>query len=700
MKKNIFIVLFLLALVLAGCGKKNNYDINVNNFESFYDVTPTFIIDDVSFRYKVTFEEKEEFNVSDLLLSFELHFKIHKNDGSIIYYEVIVADLEKTFYEKLVMEESIYKVELYYFYLTKSSGSVTSKNEIILNNKEYIHLDKTPKSQSLVKEDEVLDNELLLTELNKKLDLYDVENQNSFSITQWNYVTLKLDGKIMNRTFDSQYSYLQADPFYVHTNVSSVNTIIQESENGYLMAAYDVAAEKHNDRTIIYPLYLEDSEEITDGVTDGIEDYSIDATKMKIEVEGNSYIVNAFIKDIIDEDTYDMLVQMYTELNLDTTIIDETIITVTYTFKENYVEIDTYIAIEIENIETIVENITTIKFESVDFVDIFDEELFIFKPNQIISNAIPLSKLDVKYEIPFNTLDGPHYYKFDLTKGQYDLEVFGRDYSKFKIYNEFHHEIDFNIFKEKNTYNDNITMTFVIHEDGIYILEYEKYLLTNEYQFMLSKLNYETVFNKNQMQELTSSTYNLDFEGTKDIIGYYAKSLKNSVLKIKKLENDSNHLKVMYFKDDMMQINEISTYSDVYIPFSRNMNFYFFDDEFDINNNYQIDIEVVTSSIYQSSNYNNMVILTDSFTETPIIMGELMDNSYLKFRIEEKATYKLLFEEIVGYVPSVNLYTKNNEYIDDISEYDQMELEVGDYYIEASYKYLLYIFNVAIVKVD
>lgn len=690
-------------MFLVGCREEKEYKISGNNVESFYDIDLDYEIKDDGFRYNLSLDDKYKMSSENFAISFEIVFKVHKTTGGYTYQGSFVYNLQEFEHTEFFNDRNISEVELHYIYVTYSQGYVYSKSRIKVKVKTYKYLTNPPFTGELVKEDEVEENIVLNNKLQERMDYFNIESKNKVKIKNSISTIVKKSGNTLSSSTINQTIHLQNTPFYMHSYSLGINTIVFENNNNLFIGMYNTI--NTDGKNVVTPIYSELPEFPTN---ETINEYEIDPTKMKIVEDNDSFIVTAYVADILDEETYEMLTELYDSLDIDPSVLDSSIVSVIYTFYSDEVKIETNVSVRVESIETNVKLTIEISFEDFELIDVTDEERFVIEPSNMMTPAMPYSELDKQYSSEVNTSDEPHYYKFEIEAGQYDLTTPKYGFPYVKIYDSNFNLLNTNIFLESGRIQSHIGYTFIIPSDGTYYLEYMQNITLGGYEMMLSKLDYKSIFDKNNMSELTTGKYKLEFEGYKDIIGYTINVPRNAAIKLSvPSEEDFGAINVLYehkgYLYDSNNMTETGIYNnyETFIAITKNnQNFYFYPIEFDENKVYELEIEIIKSNDYLSSDYNNMPILTEEFTKVPIITGALQDPSYLKFSIIEAGQYRFVYDLIKDFGTEVELYTKYGQIVDVYNKYSKFDLEVGDYYIKVYYGYFLDIFNLAIEKVE
>lgn len=702
MKKYILPFLIVFLIFLSSCeANEKEYELKIDNLENFFEIVIDNEITKNGIKYTLNLNEKNTLDLEDFNISLEIHFKVYRINGDYIYRDTKITNLRTNTYSGFISNENVDYAETYYIYINNVSGKVYSTKNFENKEYKYTHLDKPIFLDDLVKDKEKnLEN---FNELNEKLNSYAFENQNYLQINLSTFTSTKIDGKTIYSDLQSQSTKANNHLKYIEMSIGNIRIIVKEEDNTLITYTYDINGLTYDDKYLVYPTY-NNIPDILD-VENPIE-YEIDPNKMNVSKIGTGYLISAYIKDIIDEETYNGLIELYESLSLDTTIIDTTIVEVKYILTQT-IEIETNITIKINGVETTVKNTQKISFDEFEIIDLNNKDIFEISPSIELNSNIPFSELDEFYKTSVNSMNYPHYYKFNLEKGQYDIKYTSYHKPYIKVYDSTFRVVDVNPFVESSHFHDEIKMTFIIPKDGIYYIEYMQHTSSYGYDFMLSKLEYETIFDKKNIPSISTGKVFLDFEGSKDIIGFSINVPNNSAIRLKTTDGfDYGDVSVLYehkqYSTDMpmMVTQYISILESTFIAITkRPQYFYFFPNDFDSNLIYEIEIEVITSNSYLNSNYGYMQELTEEMTKTPIIIGSMQQASYLKFTVNEKSKFKFIIEDIVGYTTSVVVYKKSGELHGEFSTYGEHELEKGEYYIKFYYEYLLSIFNVSIEEI-
>ncbi|MCR1809349.1 hypothetical protein [Haploplasma modicum] len=694
MKKFAVVVLFLATFIFTGCSKNNTYLISTKNFESFYDVNVSVNSEKRSFQYKIEFTEKESFKVSNFNVSYEVYFRVQKNDGSIVFKSSKVSDLKEEIFVEDIKEDEIYKVEFYYFYLNDSTGKIKTKNDITIKEKEYVHLDKVEREKTLVKEDEIEENENNFLIFNDLISKYDIKNENQLKINYYEYKNIKQDGTFREKIESTTNYNFQAEPFYFHKSNLSENTIITKEQDTFIVQKFDSKL-TYEDKFIISTEYVDEMKKYNTLYFD----YEIDASKMKIEISDNTYKVSSYINDIMDEETYKAVVREFIDYRVEA--IENTIVNVIYTFKDNEMVVETNILIEDKYVDIIFKKIITINMDGFELIDTSNEDVFIIKPPSNRNPIMQFSNLDQIYSSPFDSSDSPVFYKFRLERGQYDLLNLSDSYIEYNIYSEDDVSSWSRLFYGFGRGED-FDLTFLIYRTGVYYLSYEARNYSRPNEFKLSKLDYKTVFDYSDLPELTTGIHEIELEGYRDIVGYKVKATKNALFKISKPQDEEvSPFSLFYFFSGRYVVKELKFETDYYQSLLDGMEIYFYSPNHKETDKYKFEVEIFTSDAYLNSDYDSMEVLTYEYTKTPIISGEGLKRNYLKFSIDEKGLYWFDFDITKG-MPMFNLYPKDGKKIGTYYGFQRgpVEFDVGDYYIELySQDQVPTLFNMALKKI-
>lgn len=694
MKKFAVIVLFLATFIFTGCSKNNTYLISTKNFESFYDVNVSVNSEKRSFQYKIEFTEKESFKVSNFNVSYEVYFRVQKIDGSLVFKSSKVSDLKEEIFVEDIKEDAIYKVEFYYFYLNDSTGKIKTKNDITIKEKEYVHLDKVEREKNLVKEDELEENENNFLIFNDLISKYDIKNENQLKINYYEYKNIKQDGTFRERIESTTNYNFQAEPFYFHKSNLSENTIITKEKDTFIVQKFDSKL-TYEDKYITSTEYVDEMKKYNTLYFD----YEIDASKMKIEISDNIYKVSSYINDIMDEETYKAVVREFIDYRVEA--IENTIVNVIYTFKDNEMVVETNILIEDKYVDIIFKKIITINMDGFELIDTSNEDVFIIKPPSNRNPIMQFSNLDQIYSSPFDSSDSPVFYKFRLERGQYDLLNLSNSYIEYTIYSEDDVSSWSRLFYGFGRGED-FDLTFLIYRTGVYYLSYEARNYSRPNEFKLSKLDYKTVFDYSDLPELTTGIHEIELEGYRDVVGYEVKATKNALFKISKPQDEEvSPVSLFYFFSGRYVVKELKFETDYYQSLLDGMEIYFYSPNHKETDKYKFEVEIFTSDAYLNSDYDSMEVLTYEHTKTPIISGEGLKRNYLKFSIDEKGLYWFDFDITKG-MPMFNLYPKDGKKIGTYYGFERgpVEFDVGEYYIELySQDQVPTLFNMALKKI-
>lgn len=674
MKKKIYLVLVIVFIIfISGCEKepekKDSYDYEatVSNISAFYDLENSFKPTNTGFELDIALNPKMELLAEGLRIKYEYvieYFQFGNNEYKNSKYDFTVTSSDGGKISKLITNTSLgisaSHFDLISIKVVEARGKIYTKQEVdTINTPEKLNKDNYDKF--------ALDME----EIDKKI-------QSNYLTVETNIENKYVKGDKTTTNNVNNIVKMRLSPFYMETSILGEKNILIEENNSII--SFETSENPRNGlywvaRTKIGEISSKEDfynyEDIL-GSAD-LDTPEIDSTKIKIKVAPNKYILSGKYKDILTDEDFQALQDLYSALGLSRSILNNALFTITISIEEDItMNINMIIPVNTEVYDKI-ETITTIKIsvKEFDLIDPYDEDNYhiyipnsfekVYKYTNVLEDVVSFESTQSHYYLVH--LEGGQYYFHDYTK-YLNLSIYTLDKNRVNL-GEFFGKTGYNPFKNY----------FTITEGDYYIniVDYGQI----GYKFKLEKINYENVYDLNNPTAITTGTFDFEIEGNYDMVyaNYYSE--KDGVLKI--TNNTDKFSRVIYDDGNTWGlVNEVFGDGRFYAIKKGDNYFYLYGDSESYN--YTIDFMELDDNkdlvdLVDINDYNDW-----------IITGAKLSKSYFKFDVIEKGTYTFNFE-FLNTNPTgaqIVIYDINtHKPIDSAIDKEKIILDIGNYYISA-----------------
>lgn len=626
MKRICLLWILFVFLLMSGCEEDIetpellNYDIEVENFESFFNLA-----------YRI--DSREE-HIIDLDITTKQAYPMIDVDVKIsIYYGYI--------YDQMYIQD-IYNIDMnlteahHEFQKTlalginhqitdivvqEASGYIKYHEDISIDTKSY----EIPYEMTHLGIEDMQQNLLVYDELKSKLDEVNEKMSQSYEAVTTVVQTITME----DMTFDIEsVSTITAikEPFYFRMADEYSDTIITELNGRYFMYQWD-GMNYNNKKMMSYDLLSDaDLDFYKLMAFDQSEEMIEEPTRLKFNKIRDSYMISGYIKDMMDID----LIEMFLDFGVDGNSIANTLITIKFSFTATSMHVETAfpMALASEGIQIDTLLTETYVFEDVEMIDIrLDEDYYLMYPGDIYAVTEETEFLDKFYQ------DEPglaHAYKGYIEKGFYEFDDFGSNY------NVFFYDEDGLIIPgpTSNIYlNSNV---FEIKEDGYYYIKIIRmsYQYNETYAFQLNDTGLNDYMTTPiDIEEGVTTT--LHVESVKDIVKIVFDVEQTSIIKFNFDISSGITIYADYVNNQMTSSYVTDTYEygaktgkhALYIKSSTEVTGTF---------TYE---KVVVPDVY-SSNTNGMLTASTSFFEEDFYYGGHLGRAYIKLEVPSPMNYK------------------------------------------------------------
>lgn len=500
---------------------------------------------------------------------------------------------------------------------------------------------------------DVESNTLIYNELKEKIDLYEVEMENSNSI-QYEY-SLFIQGQGI-----SQLTKIRKDQIYVEVFDKYLNqSVIIKEINGIVYLFSSV--ENHPNAYLLD--YLAEADEYENEYsTEGILGVMFSPEKGNIVKQDNIYCIEAYLIDCLDEESKkeieELFVQeMYEELGLDPNIIFNSIVNIVYEFDGNNLNMSIQIEVYAPGINPEFDTLeTTISYNfSLDDFEMFDEEnpdYLIEEPSSYYEVYKETDVLDegISFADNFNSTS-EKYLKFYLEKGQYYLYDSNR-YCNIRSLEIVDQDMDLVEFNHQellqSSYLEYMVHSFYIPEDGYYYMCIKPVSYSSELWYRVQKVDYDK--SPFDIIENNPSTMTGDIEGFGDI-DYYTftnDTVKNKIIKITNKGEEAAYIACSrygqsYFFNETILPNKFNYFL---IKPGENKFLVTHKSGFinglvteELSYSYNLEVEEMNYEYGIGQDGQNLEKITNEFSEGYYMVGYGLEDSYMTIEVEEYGYY-------------------------------------------------------------
>lgn len=674
MKYNILKILFVFMIIfISGCAKTNdnqinykkynyNYELNSDNLSKFYEFSNTFNTIEGGFELRVILTPKLELAAKDLKISGE--------------YVVNYREAE----------EEDTKSITYTFELDSSSKDKITKLFSVINpafNNFSLHSIEIIEVEGTVYTNEVVD----LKQLNKEnydklvLDMEAFENRtvsNYCSIyTTVENKSIKNKEEITTETSANEVKF-RISPFYMESGNIASKTIIMEEDGGIFQ--YHINTDKIDSLYWVSKLKLDDAANLDEyndfenifEASDFDKD-ELDYNKLTIEIIGNNYIIKGNYKDLLPEDEFNELQDLYTSLGVSESVLNDSTFKITIKLEDSRMAMETSAVIPINTNEIDeIENITTIiiDFDEIEIINVYDKENYFIRIPSSFDEVNDYTNVLDEVNVQADTFS--QYFKTHFEEGQYYYNDYDNNIS-LTIYDTNKNKVEFGVFFEQYD-KGNHESTFTIPK-GDYYIQINNYDFKN-YKFKFEKLEYNSIYDLDNPIVIQEGTLSFDIEGEYDLFvaDYY--SDKEGILEV---TNNTNVFANVYYNNGKTTglVNESFGDGRHYAITKGHNYFYFYGDT----TSFEYKIKFIDVDAYKDK-YN---IKDISEIDEWIITGPKLSSSLFKIELNKKTTFTFYFERMNQNSSFPELYIYDiNSHQRFYSSYDPntaMLLHAGTYYM-------------------
>lgn len=702
MNKITIVFSIVMLLLLSGCNpneaideddlpKGYTYLLTTENFENFYDIDYRLNYNlEGSYEVLLSVESKFDFDIK--LLDVTLYIEVTENYQSTDvteYYETQINTYSKLDYvfereqNPLMRHAFISK-----FYLVLESGEVHTIDVVELKRFEYpleFEYNETP---IITIEDPIknAENYQGFMDLIASIERTDA-NQMLVTTTQ---TTQVIQG--FNTLFEQETSEMrmQNEPFYFGYTLDGVTTHMHTvGDSGDFMLYHTYPDSMQDDKYLVRPVRIDSYTMLSMieqlGGTNEVEfseAFFYDHEKMAFKSIFNGYAIEALLKDFMPEDAYNELVSIYAYAGLDTSILETSIVTMRLTYTNDIYVLTVSMAFNfLEPIQQTVRSTVSYTINYNPFVapNITDENIYIMPANSvegIIIDTDPLIETSVLIS------PEPHYFKVYLEAGQYLMHV-DSDLVLIDVLGVDGFEGN-TFFGYQNPYTWDFKNTFFIASDGYYYFVAHSNYTLDGYSFYAEKL--ENTAEIYEPKTLVLGDNHIDINGQYDL-DYYVFDAPNDMY----LEVTGDATTLLFFQSVTNKKDYIQNYYlfefDVprnWIYVQKGLNYLYFNHKTPLATT--IHIKDYGDLPYQSSDTEQMPFISDTFLDTPMLLGSQMDDAYLRFDAQ-RAVYTFSYESSNDRLTaSIGIYRVEDNEIIDYVYFDQgatydLIMEPGTYYM-------------------
>lgn len=474
---------------------------------------------------------------------------------------------------------------------------------------------------------------------------------------------------------------LRKSPFYMETVLDQQSTVLKEEEGR--LFNYQISENKFNnvywvDKTLLGevkdPTEYYNFEELINSAY--LEEYDFNYNVILIEIEDNKYVLTGYYKDVLDEEEFIEKQETFKEIGYDESVLNNSSIKLTITILEDELSLETILTIpvNINGINT-VETISKVRISSKEFpiIDFDDHSNYYIKIPDTFDKVYGYT--DILNDVVSPVRANPHYYLVHLEGEQYYFNDY--DYNLgLNIYNLNKERINLGyFFNTSQIYKHYSTFTT---PEGDYYFEISNNVSNYDYKFVLTKLNYNDIYDFNNPITIIEGSFSYEIEGTYDlIIANYISDKKGVIY----FTNNSDKSASVYYNDYMTSgfANETIQDGKLFIVQPGNNYFYLYGQK----GNYDYTIHFMYLDRYKDK-IETIDILENDINDW-LVTGPKLDKSYFKLNILNKGVISFNSTKFNDYsdTPQIGIYDINtNQLIKSIYiNNDKVILEQGNYYI-------------------
>ena len=453
MKKILSLFLFLFSLVIVGCKKEPSYiEFKTNN-----------IVMEVNTTYKVEYEVFGD--VENISFKIENEDIVFFNNDILTSRKVGETTLTCTYNENEKIDVNIKVI--------KGGSGKFEIGDPSLNEENYNKL-----KDELDDFSEVLDNS--------------------------NYLTIDLGVEINNQKTKETIRAIN-DPLYIE--VSSYNTTSIITQEGRKVFEYYIDSYNYVQRNLVGYIDNYENQE-TEESTDLLLITSFDKEICNVKYEDNVYTITSLYEDLLNEESKEMLEDLFRSAYLPITTLYETVVTTQYVFYDDKLYIGMSLVYEYENVE--LDFNITYEFDLKAFtpIDIFNGNYRISNPKNF-EEAYKISIIDEEIEIRD---DWKAYYIVELEKG---MIVSNSKSIRFELYDMNKKLVSSSLGESGNASYVPLDSYMAVPESGTYYLMVEN-RTTAQDRVNVKFYPYNTVVTKEGIDLSSIDSYEGEIEGKYD----------------------------------------------------------------------------------------------------------------------------------------------------------------------------------------
>ncbi|MDY0277745.1 MAG: hypothetical protein RBQ97_06640 [Acholeplasma sp.] len=534
-RKNLFFLLFFLIIMLVSCQKiDHEYSINVESFESFYQIDVEIKKEGSNYNYAINVLPHIEFENTESKVEMKVYFK-YENDIKIdlTTKNVSITLPQEKPYSGIYDSKEFGTITLFYIEVTSAKGEITSNSEIDIVKKVY----EVPAFNKEIKNnlvDDVEKNKSIMNELQEKM----VVAGNEMSLASFLTVDVSVENKVVtSNNTSSEDSHVQTRITDNYLEISDgLDKHVYLNKSSRIFYYPILEDERYENVYYIEPevITLGDYEELVNEQELNSSDFEYDYAKVLFEKITNGYQITGFVKDLVPKDEYQGLKELFAMLGLDSEMLEEFIVVLKVTFSDNGFSIKNLMRFDINMSHVSYIDITTTQSYSYSEFEIIDLDSDLYKvatPNAIEKVTEETNFLE---DVNNDSYPNPHFYLSYLKKGQYHHEEVNDLRLTMYFYDSEGQEINADLLSVHGFYYEE--NNYFIPEDGYYYIKIKgnTSALYDGYSVKLVKEDYETLYDPYNPISLSLSDDNeITIEGKNDFVAINYVASEYQLLEVK-----------------------------------------------------------------------------------------------------------------------------------------------------------------------
>lgn len=514
-------------------------------------------------------------------------------------------------------------------------------------------------------------------------------------------VSIKQDDYILGEEESESKVKLCQSPLYLETTDESNNIVVFQEENGKI---YQYMAPIQSE-----PVYVNRTcMGVVGSIDDIMDEYyntdpfaGIDIEKIEIESDGttSTFKINMY-EYLSNSDSMEEIENIFSSLGVDTSIFEETWITLSFSFKEHVAELKITMEVEYEGMKILISTALTLNNKAFNRIDFDHDENYMVLYPETIEEVDRFSVVGDTLRIP---MFRQNYLKFELEKGQYGLyasfvddelnQSSGGWYDDWMLhqvgltlYNEMYEEIPMGMGMQ--AYTENFPdKTFYISEAGTYYLGV-KSNISNDMNITIKPLEYKTI--GFESSKPLSSDKGI-IEGEYDFEVYTFEAEEDGLILFK--NTGQNHLYLIYceYTDDYgtPHYSYKNIMKEEYVKVNSGTNTFIVCSDFKFDQSpmeYSFDTEIVPLENGYEENYEDLKMVSTEFSEETYYAGYGLPSPRLALELETKSLIHFDFKvDDPQRKASARVYDLDGNILSYYLE--TCELEPGKYIVEFNEPY-------------